>query len=183
MAKTVAIAILCVGLTTACARPAFAQTNGERWKVNGAATLALTPGIGAATTGAGVVGSVALVRSGPNGEFLERPARGLGVVVALQSIWTRGRPGAQQSILAGPRLEASEEGMTLFIQALAGAKQGAAADGSRGAFAAFGAGMGIDFAAWRVIEVNWVATPADRLSRHRLTISSGVSLGWTLRRF
>jgi len=151
---------------------------GEAWNLDIAGTAAISPGIGAATTGLGLSGAVTIVRSAESGDFDHRC---VGLTAMFTGLWSRSEPPAanarERSVLFGPRWDAGDLDGTAFVRVLAGLRRSGGANPPAGTIG-IGAGVGMAVGAV-LLDVNWVVSPWSDEASHRLTV--GIGYIWSRR--
>lgn len=153
------------------------------WTVDVAGTFALGTGLGAASLGLGPSAAVALIRTTALDEF--NGHRCFGVTAMVTSLWvpspaTFAGSAVDQWFLVGPQWDSGDSEGTLYLRILGGARRVAGTivtpterfdSSSRSVAIGAGFGLAVDRA---LLDVNWLVSPSESTSLHRLTISLGV---------
>ena len=171
LGRSIAIAFVLVGVCqSAIAQVVEPSPPTKNWNVDFAGTVGMRPGIGAATTGMDVSGTVTVVRS-THADGFQHQCKGLTAMFSLA-------PG-EQLMLVGPRWDVGDMGDAAFFRLLAGVRRlTETVPTSNGQLesseSTLGIGAGVGIAVGVVLlDVNWIVTPASERARHRLTVSAG----------
>lgn len=148
----------------------------KAWNMDIGTTGVVSPGIGASTAAIGAAATLAIVHSeqGPTWHDC------VGVVAVFMETWARSSTevGAHSErwLGFGPRWDKGVDEITVFLHVLAGTKFSSASSATNpnGAWhPAFGAGAGYVYGKVQILELDWLVSPGDELSRYRLALSSG----------
>ena len=148
----------------------------KAWNMDIGATGVVSPGIGDAAAAIGAAGTLAIVHSTVGSTSHDC----IGIVAVFLGTWARSttqvEAHSERWVGVGPRWDRGEDAGTVFLHALIGTKFSSASSSTNpdgAAHLALGAGAGLAYGKVQILEVNWLVSPGDPLSRYRLALSSG----------